>query len=229
MSFYNTGRDGNFLFYNYAVFKAIVKRYRPKIIIFEVSSSELCYNETDYDRLSTLLPYYKNHPEIRQIVNLRSDFEKFKHISAIYPYNSTLLTIGIGNLESNRNRKFDRKGYVPLKNILSDTTIKTILHIDKFVDDNKIIFLKDVIKYCFCHDIHFFLIQSPLLSNIKPPKGPANIEKFAEKNNIPYWDFSYSPSFRSVPGFFQDQNHLNEIGAMAFSKTIANKIKISSK
>ena len=35
MSCYNTGRDGISVFYQYAVLKAILKRYSPKIVIYD--------------------------------------------------------------------------------------------------------------------------------------------------------------------------------------------------
>ena len=44
-------------------------------------------------------------------------------ISEIYPYNSSLLTIAIGNLEINKTRKNDRKGYVPLTGIFRDSVL----------------------------------------------------------------------------------------------------------
>ncbi|HXS59927.1 MAG TPA: hypothetical protein VN703_03845, partial [Candidatus Sulfopaludibacter sp.] len=67
-SFYNTGRDGISIFYEYAVLKAILKRYTPKIIILDFDQEEFIKNEASYDRLSALLPYYINHPEIRSII-----------------------------------------------------------------------------------------------------------------------------------------------------------------
>ena len=92
-TFYNTGRDGNFILYNFAIFKAITKRYTPKSIIFDINPDEIEYRISSYERLSSILPYYHGHPEIRSTVNLRSPFEKIKLISATYPYNSILLTI----------------------------------------------------------------------------------------------------------------------------------------
>ena len=38
MKFYNTGRDGNGIFFQLAVLKSILKRYTPKIIIFDYMS-----------------------------------------------------------------------------------------------------------------------------------------------------------------------------------------------
>lgn len=113
MSFYNTGRDGNGIFYQVAVLKSVLLRYTPRIIIFDYAGSFM-KEEKDYNRLSSILPYYKSHGEIREIVELKSPFEKIKLLSEVYPFNSQLLTIAIGNLEINKKRKPDNKGYVPL-------------------------------------------------------------------------------------------------------------------
>ena len=44
-------------------------------------------------------------------------------ISEIYPFNSSLLTIIIGNLEINKTGKTIRKGYVPLTGIFRDSVL----------------------------------------------------------------------------------------------------------
>jgi hypothetical protein len=224
MQFYNTGRDGNFLLYNYAVFKVIVARYTPKIIIFDVSSDELYYRSNDYEKLTSILPYYKNHPEIRCIVNLRSNFENYKLKSSIYPYNSLILTIAIGNMERNKARKSDIKGYIPLKTFISDTITKKTINLNEIIDTNKVKFIKDIISYCCNRNIHLFFIQSPSLMRIKESCDSQNIKKIAKENDVPFWDFSYNPSFRKFPAYFYDKNHLNETGANLFSKTIASRI-----
>src|SRR5689334_2310832 len=35
LSYYNCGRDGNFMLYNYAVLRSVLKRHSPKMIIFD--------------------------------------------------------------------------------------------------------------------------------------------------------------------------------------------------
>ena len=69
---YNTGRDGNFIFYQTALLKSILKRYKPKQIILDFEGT-FAFNQNDYDRIAALLPYYKSHKEIRDIVLLKSD------------------------------------------------------------------------------------------------------------------------------------------------------------
>ncbi len=105
-TFYNTGKDGNYILYNYAIFKAITKRYNPKMIIFDIRPEDFAYNAYEYDRLSLLLPYYQAHPEIAEIVSLKGPFEKIKLRSAIYPYNSMIFRIVMGNLEYNKKESW---------------------------------------------------------------------------------------------------------------------------
>ena len=114
MSCYNNGRDGNFLLYNYAVFKTVIERYTPQIVIFDVDRNELSSTADDYERLSSLLPYKNRNSAVDQTIALRGPYEKVKCLSNIYPYNSLLLTIAIGNTEMNKERKPDIKGYVPI-------------------------------------------------------------------------------------------------------------------
>ena len=82
MSCFNTGRYGYPIFYHYALLKAVTKRYIPKIAILSFDAGNFSVNQEAYDRLSSLLPYYKNHPEIRSIVDLKGPYEKIKMLSA---------------------------------------------------------------------------------------------------------------------------------------------------
>jgi hypothetical protein len=224
LTFYNTGRDGNFFLYNYAVFKAIIKRYTPKIVIFDLNPDDLYYDETSIDRLSSLLPYYRNHPEIRNIVNLKSPYERFKLISSIYPFNSSLLTIGVGNMELNKQRRSDRKGYVPLINKMIDTTLDNTIALQGVPDKNKMNALNGIMKYCADQKIHLFLIQSPIFANVKPTNIIDIVEQMAKRYKIEFWTLSNDTNFLHTPKYFQDQNHLNEIGADYFSQIVVNRI-----
>src|SRR6185436_18138693 len=64
--------------------------------------------------------YFKKHPEIRSIIDLKSPYEKYKLLSNIYPYNSSIFTIAAGNTEFNKKRRGDINGYVPLTNVWND-------------------------------------------------------------------------------------------------------------
>lgn len=224
MSFYNTGRDGNFLLYNFAVFKTIIKRYSPKIIILDINANELYYNKENYDRLSSLLPYYYDHPEIQSIVKLRSPYEKLKLSSAIYPYNSSLLTILMSNLEANKHRKSDRNGYIPLFGSMKDTSMGNINDPGNSFDSTNINALKSISKTCKLNNILLIFIQSPIYSNVKDISSTKVIAGIAKENNAIFLDYFNNKKFNNKPSYFKDGSHLNDEGAKIFSKEIANQI-----
>ena len=225
MSYYNTGRDGNFIMYNYAVFKAILKRYAPKIIILDINPDEFYSNKTGYDRLSSLLPYYENHPEIRNIINLRSPYEKYKLLSAIYPFNSTLLTIGIGNLEINKNRKPDHKGYVALLGKMEKTNLNTFNNPSGSIDFNKVHALDSISELCFINKVKLFLCYSPVYGKVCKTNVDSLISKIADKYKFKYFNFSNDHRFINQPSLFRDYDHLNNDGAVKYSTLVVDSIE----
>jgi len=225
MSFYNTGRDGNSILYTLAVFKAITKRYTPKVIIIDMMMMELYYNAQSYDRLASLLPYYNSHPELQSIVHLRGPYEKFKLLSSIYPYNSSLLAIAVGNLEFNKKRKEDNKGYVPLYNGLTDTTRISLDENSMIIDSTNIEALKFITNYCKNKNIFLLLVHSPLYAKSKLLNTSEIFEKIAEENGALYLNFMQDPLFVNRPEYFRDQVHLNDEGAKLFSSIITHRIK----
>ncbi|RNI37493.1 hypothetical protein EFY79_08855 [Hanamia caeni] len=232
MSVYNTGRDANTIFYNYAVFQSIIKRYTPKIAILDFNVGEFKVFPQNYDRLSSLLPYYKTNPELDQIIQLKSPFEKLKLISKIYPFNSLLFTILIGNTGFNKSRDYisDEKGYIPLDRILKrKITIDTSGGNYK-IDSTKIRLLKSFVRECKNYDIQLYICISPCFKKYYyPDPSVIVINKIANELNVPFYNFSDDTLFWDHPEYFADEVHLNETGAKIFSNKVVDKIKENQK
>lgn len=227
LSFYNIGRDGQPIFYQYAVLVSILIRYQPKIIVLDFIEEEFVFDESDYERLSSLLPYYKSHPEISSIVELKSSFEKIKFISNIYPYNSLLFTIAIGNtnLNAGRRNNNDIKGYVPLKNKWNEP-IKTYNNNQKLkIDPNKIKVFELFIQDCLKEKVKLYVVCSPYYRNfISTPSSIKLGKSISQKYNIDFYDFSQKSIFKNNSSLFSDPSHLNDDGARIFSDSIARII-----
>lgn len=224
MSYYNTGRDGNFILYNYAVFQAITSRYTPKVVIFDVNPDDIYFSQNSYDRLSSLLPYYQGHPEVRSIVNLRSPFERVKMLSTIYAYNSSALTIAMGNLGINKDKKKDNKGYLPLFLQMKDTALP---HLPKEVgvhDQNVVDALASIAKVCKERNIKLLFIQSPRFTVVDQSESTKAFKEIIMKYGFNYYDYSNHPDFINNPKLFQDWGHLNHTGAISFSIQVASII-----
>lgn len=223
-TFYNTGKDGNFILYNHAIFKAITERYCPKMIIIDINPEELGYNANEYERLSALLPYYKSNPEIRDIVNLRGPFEKIKHISAIYPYNSLILMIAMGNLESNKLRKPDDKGYIPLYGTMKQEEKDTLKISTGNFDENKFHALEDIISTCKEKNIDLIFVHSPVWNINQFNFYDNKLYELCSSQGIRYFDMSNDLTFISNYRYFADIGHLNDEGAKVFSKMLIGSI-----
>ena len=230
-STYSVGIDGNSIFYHYAVLKAVLKRYTPKIIIYDFTIHEFSKDQESYDRLSSLLPYYKTHPEIRSIVDLKSPYEKYKLLSDIYPFNSSIFSIAAGNSEFNKKRRGDIKGYVPLTNIWNDPINDGSAFVNYELDSNKIKIYESFITDCVRSKVKLYIVCSPYFS--KPNYISNSIvlgNKIAGKHNIRFFDYSKDSSILNNTKLFADVGHLNDEGAKIFSNEVADSIsKVSKK
>jgi len=227
MSVYNTGRDANTIFYNYAVFQSILKRYTPKIAILDFNVGELKVFPQDYDRISSLLPYYNSHPELHPIIQLKNHFEKYKLLSKIYPFNSLVFTILIGATDFNKSRDYinDKNGFVPLTRVWKSKIRTYATEKNYKVDSTKIALLQSFIQQCKSADIHLYICISPIFKKFTSKDVSANIvQKIATEYEVPFYNFSNDTMFWNHPEYFADIIHLNGIGAKVYSDQVVDKI-----
>lgn len=224
LTYYNAGRDGCDILYHYAVLKSVLKRYTPKVVILDFTDREFINESAGYDRLSALLPYYKNHPEIRSIVNLKSKFERLKMMSSIYPFNSDILTIAVGNTDFNKRRSADLKGYVALNKKWTQP-VKAIEKRQNYkLDSNKIRVYEQFIQECVNAQITLYIVSSPYYIRHKQPDLSAALAKdIARKHDITFIDYTQNTAF-VTNDLFADEEHLNNSGALLFSQMVADSI-----
>ncbi|MFN8250501.1 MAG: hypothetical protein U0V75_01370 [Ferruginibacter sp.] len=221
---YNSGRDGNGTFYQLSLMKTVLKRYTPEIIIIEYSSV-FTKGKEEYDQLSSLLPYYCSHPEIRPIVQLRSPYERVKMLSQVYPFNSQLFTIAVGNLELNKQRYKDYQGYVPLHNTWKHPLDSAADTKDIPLDSLKVNAFKECLELAKAKGVKVLVVFSPIFQKYNYNQQVSVCSKICSDHQIPFWDYSKDTGFIKQPPLFQDILHLNEKGAILFSNMVANRIK----
>lgn len=224
MSFFNSGRDGYGIFFQTAILRSILKRYTPKIIILDFDD-DLENKKIEYDRLSSLLPYYRTHPEIRSIVELKSPYEKTKLLSEIYPFNSEILTTAMGNLDYNKKRKIDFKGYLPI-----DAEWHTKLNsVNTFIpyqpDTNKVNVLKEFIHTAKAAGVRLYVIFSPVFEKTYRNQGAEICRTICNSEKVHFWDYSQDTSFLNSPWLFGNATHLNHNGVKRFNQLIVTEIK----
>lgn len=224
LSYYNVGRDGSSIFYQYAVLKSVLKRYKPKLVILDVAR-EFVKSQESYDRISMLLPYYRKNPEIRPIVELKSPYEKYKFCSRTYPYNSLLFSILSGNLEIKDANYTSISGYVPLKNVW-ESPIQTIYGASNYeIDSLKVKTYKLFIEECKKANIKLYIISSPhfyLLDKVE--KSRLICKSIAKECDVKFLDFTGTPLFLKNNEYFADVGHLNHTGAVLFTEMVVDEI-----
>ncbi len=226
MSYYNAGKDGNQIHYHYAVLESVLKRYTPKIIILDVASKDIIKFDESYDRLSSLLPYYKTHPEIRPMANLKSRFEKYKLVSASYPFNSIMLNILKGN--SNARDEKNDKGYIPLNKIWTAPLAADPYQQPEEIDSLKLQYFEKFIETCKNAGVKLYVAFSPIYIRYdQPPVALQVVGEICRKYEVPFYDYSKDQEFLSNPSLFSDRSHLNGKGAAVYSEKIAKEIKKS--
>jgi len=236
MSCYNAGQDGGHsILMQYAQILAILDRYSPKIIVLEFSPNTIVRYPGDYDRLSILLPYYAEYPQLRPIILLKSPYERVKLLSAIYPYNSNVINIVRFNIDFFAAREKDFDGYIPLEGEMSYVMLKPdqekpVNKKHTVVDSNKVDALKKIISICREKDISLFIISSPIFHTVIekqiPRSSVAEISlEILRLNKVNYIDFSSDPTFAGHFEWFKDIAHLNENGAKVFSNMVVNEIR----
>lgn len=226
MSFYNAGRNGNFILYSNAVAQAVLKRHHPKAIILDIVGHEFEYYAPNYEKLSVLLPFYKTHPEIRSTVNLRGNFEPVKLWFQMYPFNSTLLSIGLGNTQFYNKKDPVIKGYSPINRELSQEPVIDTVNLHYEIDTVQVKSYEQFIKSCKDAGVDLYIVCSPYFNTFPVrDKSVVLAEEIAKKYKVPFWDHSQDPAFTGNPKNFYDVRHLNEPSSLRFSNIIAEKIK----
>ncbi|MFC5284556.1 hypothetical protein [Pedobacter alpinus] len=229
LSCFNAGRYGSPILYHLAILKSVLKRHHPKTIILDLNLQDFEKREGSYDILSCLLPYYDSHPEMRSIILKRGKYEQLKLISNIYPYNSEMLTIAIGNTEINKKRKEDIKGFTPIRANWNDKIENYRFPQIYELDSTKVKAFTTFINDCKKAKIKLFIVCSPYLSKNKIKESTIEKGKEIARNyHIPFFDYSnYKPLLKTV--LFYDAPHMNSEGAKVFSNLVVNDILRSNK
>jgi hypothetical protein len=221
LSCYNAGHDAAGILYNLALLEGVLSRYHPRRLILDFRPVELVHDARDYQMLSVLLPYYRDHREIRRIIHLRSWAERWKHVSKIYPFNSQIMTI----LLANKIQWPDDRGFVPLYGSWPNPIEAEPPSRPASLDPNGVASFRRFIALAKKNDIALSVVVSPVYRLLKD--GSPSIRAAAlicRQQNIGFLDFSQDARFLDKPELFHDPDHLNAEGAKLFSGILADSL-----
>ena len=220
---HNAGVDGNGIVLATGLYDMMVKRYTPKIIIYDVTSTfdinvySQDGNNTRY--LGWLRPYF-NDPNIREILIRVSSTERYKNFSTMFRYNSKFVDLVkdqfiIGDFTSDGYAPLNGKMKVePEKNHDKEKTAS--------IDTLKLNMIEDFITNVIKTDCKLVFVVSPKYgvrssSNFNP------IKDLCERYGVEFWDYYADPQFQKLD-YFNEPMHLNHQGAQLFSEVISKRL-----
>jgi hypothetical protein len=219
---YNAGRPAQSLFYHLAVFKSILKRKTPKIVILDLNENELQYDKKKYELLSSLLPFYKKDKDIRQLINSIRPGYKYFGWSNILPYNSSVFSVTTRNFLPVKKSEIDSNGFVPYRGRRGFEIDSVENCNQRFNHDPKLIeALEEFVKICRAKKIHLIVAISPRFVHYQcEPPGLILLKEEFRKQQIPFYDFSRDQQFVTNPEYMYDEAHLNFEGSLAYTNRI---------
>jgi hypothetical protein len=222
-SCYNAGQGGQSILYFQALNRSILMRYNPEIIILNLDWTIFDYQSSE--KLGVLLPYYYNHPEIRDILRSRSNLERLKLLSSTYPFNSEIYMIFRQLLGTHRDTI--KNGYYPeIGEFELDTNrIKQDLKKDYSINPLKLIAYDELVNFCKMRNINLIFTITPVYdTTLVERKLFEFADSIARINEVPIFNYSTDKRFYKNGELFIDNIHMNSDGADLFSQIFADNI-----
>ena len=218
---YNGGVDGNGIVLAWGLYQMITDRYYPKLLIYDVTTGfdiqENPADGKDIRYLGNLRPYSMNS-KINSIVSRIDPLERYKCISAMFRYNSKIVDLVKDQLSS---RGLSTDGYCPLFGELKG---KAIPRADELLptDNLKLEMLEKLVSKTKHDNVKIVVVASPKRGAVSS-YAFLPIRDVCMRYNIEFWDY-YTDSCFQRNDYFQDNVHLNDKGAKAFTGVIAHRL-----
>jgi len=222
---YNTGSAGQFILYDYATLKAILDRYSPKLIFLDVIPGEFQIENNSYERLSFLLPYYYRYTAMQPVIDLKGKYEKYKLVSSIYPFNSTLIVLAGSHTSYYKARNKVEKGYRARTGIWNEP-LKTITIASYPLDTTKINVFESFIDDCRKAGTELVVVCSPTFRNVTTDDTTLlAIKKITNQKDVLFLNFTNDPFFLDNPQLFDEPLHLNKKGSEIFTHILIDTLE----
>ena len=226
---YNAGSDGQCIYYHYGILSSRIQREQPpKIVILEVINTDVEVSQGATFSLEAALdryaPHYGEFEEIDSLFAFNGWKEKIKLISKTYKYNSKL----VQTIKCNYIPWPEDKGYEALNGVMKITEKDVVTDValqseQPNIEEQKLVYLQKFINDCKVNNIKLVMCYSPYY-NQSIPKSIKMIEELAKINGVCFLNYGNDARFQ-VPEYFQDPSHLNNNGAILYSKEISRILK----
>jgi len=230
LSVYNLGSGGQNIFYHYVILKSALARYVPKVVVLQIETIDIYKTPATWneEKLSAFFPYYYRDENVQEVVNLRSNYERYKMLSNLYCYNSEIVSIGVLKIINNNTEMAYRNGgYIPISEEPHyKGTFSTVENeFGQEVDTLKLEYINKFISLCKDNNVECILVITPWFADFSDNYQFVNeVSKLSLTYNIPFLNYINDKEFMRAD-YFKDKKHLNSKGANVFSSKFASDIK----
>ena len=227
LSVVNVATDGSYMSQQAAVIRMMLKRYVPRVIIWEVNPVSLMGKEHEDELLSALdlTPFYLTDSLSKCLINQRGLYESIKMKSNAYRYNNKL--VGLLLILSEGVRDDYLKGY---KQLSATGYIYPTKREQNFTDDVSqfnVDLLKSTLEYIHDKGCGVILVSSPQFesSNLNETQQSKVFNSLVDSLDVLYLDHRYVEQFQNDSSLYKDCSHLNERGATAYMYFLIPELK----
>ena len=222
VSVYNCGEKGNGAILAYGRYKMMTSRYKPQLIVYEVTPGYDYFVWDPYKKYLGSLRQYYDKPGIKEIFRTFDDYlSPIRMQSKMYQNNSRLIQEVFDNLVYRDNNR----GYMPLYGSNYDSNAGGKVKREYVIDTLKLQCMETLFKDVQADSIPIVMAISPVYRNAEGPEMYKEAYRISEVYNIPILDYRDFEPISSDSSFFQDGVHMNTKGAELFSSLIASELK----
>lgn len=225
---FNGGLGGQPLAFSLVQISKTLKRYKPKVIVLDVTPN-FTYDKDSDPRLNILAPFYHSDTLVRRILyNNFSKFERLKFLSSVYPYNSMIADLILAlvytpNVSVNGfiacPPGIANENWIPDENYENNGEIPAM----------QMGYIQEITNLCIQNKIDLWIILSPLYKTTDEElKISRDLKLFAEQQDVHFVDFSKNIYFSDYK-LFKDHLHLTSNGAEIFSEMVRDSIFCAEK
>ena len=200
--------------------EALIARYRPQLVIYDIYEEQLCDAEVDDIEFSA--PFYWKDTIVRRYLDDIGLKERILMKSGLYRYNGKLFRMASSiyapeapndGYESKRGTKIDLAKFEKEAEVSMPT-----LELDAYALNN----FENVLKKYSSAGVPLVMVSSP---KFRPKDNNKRLAAICDQYGIPFIDFYDTPYFNSHPELFYDVNHLNDEGAHIYTAMFFEQLK----
>jgi len=216
----NLGQGSSNIFLHYILLKTLLLHHTPKVVVLDVKPGD--FDEGTYlNELDRLYPMVHEIAFSDDDLNAISPFEKIKLRSAAYRYNNKVFEI-LYNSRGKWMSDSTFNGFHPLP--VDHQIIDSSPRYDTALNQDIFKYLPLFIKLCRQSNIKLIVCISPAYAKVIFDKTIAMTETTCRQNSIDYVNYLNNQLLTLPRDVYNDEYHLNTIGADKFTTDFAKRL-----